>query len=101
MIHWQSFKEAKIAESSVEAELFALSSAHKVGINFRLPVCESLADDILLNLRCDNQETIAMLDNPTWRTRYISIYGEAIRQEVQKKQSYLHTSAQRNNLLMH
>ena len=40
MIHWQSFKESKIAESSAEAELFALSSAHKVGRNFRLLVCE-------------------------------------------------------------
>ena len=85
MIHWQSFKEAKIAESSAEAELYALSSGHKVGRNFRLLVCESLADDILLNLRCDNQATIAMLDNPTWRTRYLNIYGETIRQEVQKQ----------------
>ena len=85
MIHWQSFKETKMAESSAEAELYALSSAHKVGRNFRLLVCESLAEDILLNLRCDNQATRAMLDNPSWRTRYLSIYGESIRQELQNQ----------------
>ena len=101
MIHWQSFKEAKIAESSAEAELYALSSGHKVGRNFRLLVCESLADDILLNLRCDNQATIAMLDNPTWRTRYLSTYGGNYPPRGAKsRQSYLHMSAQRNNLLM-
>ena len=100
MIHWQSFKEAKIAESSAEAELNALSPAHTVGRNFRLLVCESLADDILLNLRCDNQTTIAMLDSPTWRTRYISIYGGTIRQEAQK-QTIILMLAQKNNLLMH
>ena len=78
MIHWQSFKEAKIAESSAEAELYALSSAHKVDRNFRLLVCESLADDIHVNLRCDNQATAR-------RTRYLSFYGETICQEVQKQ----------------
>ena len=78
MIHWQSCKEAKMAESSAESELYALTSAHKVGRNFRLLVQETLADDTLLNLRCDNQATIAMLDNPSWRTRYLSIYGETI-----------------------
>ena len=86
MIHWQSFKEAKMAESSAESELYALSSAYKVGRNFRLLVCEALADDILPNLRCDNEATISMLENPTWRTRYLSIYGETIRQEVRGNQ---------------
>ena len=82
LIHWQSFKEAKMAESSAEAELYALSSAYKVARNFRLLIHESLAEDILLNLRCDNQATIAMLENPSWRSRYLSIYGEAIRQGI-------------------
>ena len=70
LIHWQSGKEKKMAESSAESELYALSTGHKVGRNFRLMVHETLADDILLNLRCDNGATIAMLDNPSWRTRY-------------------------------
>ena len=35
-----------------------------------------------MSLRRDNTAAIAMLDEPGWRTRYISIYGEAARQEV-------------------
>ena len=52
-------------------------------------VQETLADDILLNLRCDNQATIAMLDNPSWRTRYLSIYGETIQEEIKKEHAIL------------
>ena len=89
LIHWQSGKEKKMAESSAESELYALSTGHKVGRNFRLMVHETLADDILLNLRCDNEATIAMLDNPSWRTRYLSIYGETIRQEVKLENAIL------------
>ena len=78
-----------MAESSAESELCALSAGHKVGRNFRPLVHESLADDVLLNLRCDNEATIAMLDNPSWRTRYLSIYGETIRQEVKRENAIL------------
>ena len=78
-----------MAESSAESELYALSTGHKVGRNFRLMVHETLADDILLNLRCDNEATIAMLDNPSWRTRYLSIYGETIRQEIKLENAIL------------
>ena len=45
--------EAKIADSSAKAELYALScaeSSHKAGRNFRLLVCESLAEDICYHL---------------------------------------------------
>ena len=35
-----------------------------------------------MSLRCDNTACIAMMDEPGWRTRYISIYGEAARQEI-------------------
>ena len=76
-----------MAESSAESELYALSTGHKVGRNFRLTVHETLADDILLNLRCDNEATIAMLDNP--RTRYLSIYEETIRQEIKLENAIL------------
>ena len=34
-----------------------------------------------MNIRCDNIAAISMLDEPGWRTRYISIYGESARQE--------------------
>ena len=37
---------------------------------------------MVMSLRCDNTAAIAMLEEPGWRTRYISIYGEAIRQEM-------------------
>ena len=36
MIYWQSCKETKMAESSAESELYALTAAYKVGRNFRL-----------------------------------------------------------------
>ena len=52
-------------------------------------VQEALADDILLNLRCDNQVTIAILDNPSWRPRYLSIHGETIRQEIREESAIL------------
>ena len=89
LTHWQSGKEKKMAESSAESELYALSTGHKAGRNFRLMVHEALADDILLNLRCDNEATIAMLDSPSWRTRCLSIYGETIRQEVKLENAIL------------
>ena len=50
---------------------------------------ETLAHDILLNLRCDNEATIEMLDSPNWRTRCLSIYGETIRQEVKLENAIL------------
>ena len=78
-----------MAESSAKSRLYALSAGHKVGGNFRLTVHESLADDVLLNLRRDNEATIAMLDNPSWRTRCLSIYGETIRQEVKLENAIL------------
>ena len=37
-----------------------------------------------MSLRRDNTACIAMLEEPGWRTRYISIYGEAARQEMLK-----------------
>ena len=35
--------------------------------------------------RRDNTACIAMLEEPGWRTRYISIYGEAARQKMLKR----------------
>ena len=46
-----------------------------------------------MTLRCDNTATVAMLEKPGWRTRYISIYGEAARQEMlQKKMTVKYVS---------
>ena len=89
LIHWQPSKEKKMAESSAESELYALSAGHKIGRDFRFTAHESLAEDVLLNLRRDSEATIAMLDNPSWRTRYLSIYGETIRQEVKLENAIL------------
>ena len=85
LVHWQSSKERKIAESSAEAELYALATAKRVGQNIRLLVRETLSPDVILTMRCDNTATISMLDQPTWRTRYISIHGESLRQEMEAK----------------
>ena len=87
LVHWQSAKESKIAESSAEAELYALSAAHKTARNYHLLIHETLTDGlgVTLNLRSDHTAAITTLDNPSWRTRYISIYGEVIRQEAAEK----------------
>ena len=84
MIHWQSQREQKIAESSAESELYALAFARKSARNFRLLIRESFATNVTMTIRCDNTAAISMLDEPGWRTRYISIYGEAARQELIK-----------------
>ena len=91
-----------MVESSAESEFHALTAAHTIGSNFRLLVQKALADDILLNLWCDNQATIAMLENPSWRTRYLSVYGETIRQEIKKENAiptYVNTNDQLADVL--
>ena len=85
LIHWQSLRETKIAEGSAEAELYALATARKFARNFRLLNQESFATSIVMSLRCDNTAAISILEEPGWRTRYISIYAEAIRQEMQQR----------------
>ena len=42
LIHWQSLREPKIAESSAESELYALASARRSARNMRLLIRESL-----------------------------------------------------------
>ena len=48
----------------------------------RLLIRESFTKDLVMTLRCDNTASIAMLEEPGWRSRYISTYGEAARQEI-------------------
>ena len=102
LIHWQSSREPKVAESSAEAELYALSTSRKSARNFRLLIHESLSSALLTTLRCDNTATISMLEEPGWRTRYVSIYGESIRQEMLQRKltlTYVSTSHQLADLL--
>ena len=61
LIHWQSLRETKIAESSAQAELYALATARKFASNFRLLIQESFAISIVMSLRCDNTAAISML----------------------------------------
>ena len=82
LIHWQSLRESKVAESSAESELYVLASARKAARTFRLLIRESFTTSVILSLRCDNNAAISMLEEPGWRTRYISIHGEAARQEM-------------------
>ena len=62
-------KRGKIAESSAEAELYALATARKAARNFRLLVHESFTNSLVMSLRCDNTAAIAMLEEPGWRTQ--------------------------------
>ena len=85
LIHWRSTREKKVAESSAESELYALSTSFKTARNFRLLIHETITTEVIMNMRCDNTAALAMIDEPSWRTRYISIYGESLRQEVLKR----------------
>ena len=76
LIHWHSTHEKKIAESSAEAELYALSTSFKTARNFRLLIHETITTEVIMNMRSDNMAALAMIDEPSWRTRYISIYLE-------------------------
>ena len=75
IVHWQSLREP-------ESELYALVTARKAARNMRLLLHESFTSSLIMSLRCDNTACIAMMDEPGWRTRYISICGEAARQEI-------------------
>ena len=85
LIHWHSTREKKVAESSAESELYALCTSFKTARNFRLLIHETITTEVIMNMRCDNTAALAMIDEPSWRTRYISIYGESLRQEVLKR----------------
>ena len=56
----------------------ALASARKSARNMRLLIHETFTSSLVMSLRCDNTACIAMLEEPGWRTRYISIYGRHI-----------------------
>ena len=85
LVHWHSTRERRVAESSAEAELYALCASFKTARNFRLLIHETIATEVIMNMRCDNMAALATIDEPSWRTRYISIYGESLRQEVLKR----------------
>ena len=85
LIHWHSTREKKVAESSAESELYALCTSFKTARNFRLLIHETITTEVIMNMRCDNTAALAMIDEPSWRTRYISIYGESLRHEVLKR----------------
>ena len=69
-------------KSSAESELYALAIARKAARNMRLLLHESFTSSLTMSLRCDNTACIAMMEEPGWRTWYISIYREAARQEI-------------------
>ena len=77
-----SSREPKIAESSAESELYALATARKAARNMRLLLRESFTSSLTMSLRSDNTACIAMMEESGRMTRYISIYGEAARQEI-------------------
>ena len=76
-----AFYQGKEAES----ELYALCTSFKTARNFRLLIHETITTEVIMNMRCDNTAVLAMIDEPSWRTRYICIYGESLRQEVLKR----------------
>ena len=53
LVHWQSLRQPKIAESSAESELYALATARKAARNMRLLLHESFTSSLIMSLRCD------------------------------------------------
>ena len=84
LLHWSSTRQKLVSQSSAEAELIALMSGFKATKSFQHLLSESVAD-LTPILRCDNQAVLAMLEKPSWRTRHISIRGEALRQAKDEK----------------
>ena len=83
LVHWQSLREPKTAESSAESELYALATARKATRNMRLLLHESFTSSLTLSLRCDNTAAcLGMMEESAWRTWCVSIYGEAARHEI-------------------
>ena len=78
LIHWFSGREKIAAQSSAEAEILALALSYQATLNFQLLTSETLAISNPPVLRCDNQAVLTMLSNPSWRSRHISIRGEAV-----------------------
>ena len=85
LLHWSSTRQKLVSQSSAEAELIALMSGFKATKSFQHLLSESVAD-LTPILRCDNQAVLAMLEKPSWRTRHISIRGEALRQAKDEKE---------------
>ena len=82
---------------SPRAELYALATARKSARNFRLLIHEPFTSSMVMSLRRDNTAAIAMLEEAGWRTRYISISGEAIRQEMLGDISYFDSCLYRSS----
>ena len=59
--------EKKVAESSAEAELYALCTSFKTARNFRLLIHETTTTEVIMNMRCDKMAALAMIDEPSWR----------------------------------
>ena len=84
LLHWNSTRQKLVSQSSAEAELIALMTGFQATKSFQHLLSESVAD-LTPILRCDNQAVLAMLEKPSWRTRRISIRGEALRQAKDEK----------------
>ena len=85
LLHWSSTRQKLVAQSSAEAELIALMTGYKATKNFQHLFHESFSN-LTPILRCDNQAVLAMLDKPSWRSRHISIRGEALRQAKEERE---------------
>ena len=97
LLHWNSTRQKLVLQSSAEAELIALMSGWKATRCFQHLLNESVAD-LTPILRCDSQAVLAMLDKPSWRTRHISIRGEALRQAKEENEVLITYVSTRNQV---
>ncbi|KAJ5346850.1 uncharacterized protein N7506_000103 [Penicillium brevicompactum] len=94
-VDWKASKQRTVTTSTTEAELLAISEAARtVAMWKRLFKAIRFDPEHELSIRCDNQQTIGILEKetPQLRTklRHIDIHQHWLRQEVQSKRINVH-----------
>ena len=95
LIAWRANKQDTVTTSTTEAELLALAQAAKEGF-FVQRLLDQLTvrlDNNLLQLQCDNQQTIRLInsDIATLQTKlkHVDIHNHWLRQEAQAKRIHV------------
>jgi len=90
LIGWRANKQDTVTTSTTEAELLALSQAAKEGL-FQQRLLGELRIKLQsprLNLVCDNQQTIGLLERPLERLRtklrHVDVHNHWLREHIQK-----------------
>jgi hypothetical protein len=91
LIGWRANKQDTVTTSTTEAELLALSQAAKEGL-FQQRLLSELGIELqnpVLNLHCDNQQTIGLLQSSVEKLRtklkHVDIHNHWLREKITRK----------------